>query len=190
MPSVLTKAQESLSIIIAAVFRSAPGIIYSILLAIAFLIFIWLDKTLGLKITEVYNLHEATLDQLIFLMCIASVTLPLILLIVGRLIISFKTIWLRMQYPQNQLDKKYYLINFSGHVYLVNTSKKEMHWIQTWQTAMDLNFIDKWTDSEYTLRESEIFSAGKIVKTKEGLEFNLNDYHIGKPIHTQDALTE
>lgn len=166
--------------------NTRPLSLYSILIGITIFLLIWLDGLLNIDL-GVFTFRSMTFRTIAFIVSSAFILIPLAIMLISGFLLYVKIAYLRIKYPQNKLDGKFVLIHFNGRVFLVDTEAKVLKWIQTWQTALDLKFIDRWTDSKITLREPDIFNSSEIVTTKDGLKLTLKEYCLGNPIYTRDT---
>jgi len=110
--------------------------------------------------------------------------------IVLSLLVLLRIFKFRTNFPYKKLGIDFFIINSKGgRVYLFDKKKKEIRWIKTWQTAIDLNFEYEWTDFEdINFLVPEIFKNKTMRITRENINFKLNEFKYGNPIVTRGKV--
>lgn len=180
-------------LVISAWVRLSYATQHSIIIGGMLLASIWIDNQL--KVNFYQSLFACGLtalhnEQVVFFLGSLFIFLPLLLTFLFsayREIWSFIKIFIyRQLYPLSNLNKKFYLIHFNDQVFLLNNITKKIHWIKSWQTAIDLNFTYEWTDAGFSLRDPNIFT--RTVTTKDNIVLKLSDFQYSKPIYTRPTV--
>lgn len=178
--------------------KEMPAATYSIILAIIITIALWIDTNLKLGFYKnlLTDPFDWSIEQKFFLVANVLVSLPFVFLIIYRICVAWRVWQYRKKYPYANINKVFYLIHFGGKVHLIDRYAKEVLWIKTWQTAVDLDFIYEWVDLKvFTLycgvrpvNYEEFWNkTGFKFKVADGTEFNSVDLKRGRPIYTQDT---
>lgn len=117
--------------------------------------------------------------------------ISLLLFPVSLLIDWIKIRWFRCQYPIKNLEKNYFIVDVKGNVFLLDMDRKEIKWIENWQTLSDLHFNgyllvlfphsereSHW--SNYTSDEIEAKAREKLTEKLKG-----SNYKFGGGIRTR-----
>jgi hypothetical protein len=182
------KIQEAFEEVIKHWHKTMPALLYSMLIGLLIIGLIWVDTQLIKTGVFLNKTSVGSISEILFFTSGVFLIVPNVVLLGYRCYIAVKVIVLRKRYSIEKNPKRYSLIDFNGKVYIVDRIRKKMRWIQTWQTAVDLNLTDSWTRSGISLDEPGIFSdKGKSMKTIYGEEIIINEYQKGSPIYTQDS---
>lgn len=157
-----------------------------ILHLVGFLLLTWINGSLKLNFySQLFvNPIETIIHQIPFVIANIIVCVSFIFSLAQSIYISLRIIYFRMKYPLINLNKTYYIISFKGRYMLIDTDKKEMKWIASWRTAIDLDFGGEYTSKEININ-SENAQIDTTVTTKNGTQLNLKDYPYKGTIHTQ-----
>lgn len=165
-----------------------PAAKYSIIYSIIVLLFIWIDKTMDLNFFKsmLENPFKYTLQNSYFLLVNILIFTIFLILILERAYVNLKIIYYKIKYPIKNLNHKFYIISFQGRVCLLDINKKEIRWIKSWRTALDLDFIGEWTNVDVDITNPSMLVSTKF-DTKDGQAIDLRDYKYVPGIHTQQA---
>lgn len=162
---------------------------FAIIYGIVIILFIWIDKTLNLNFFN--SIFESsfkfTLQNSYFLLANILMLTLFLLLILERGYVNLKILYYKLRYPIKHLNKKFYIISFNGRVCLLDRTKKEIRWIKSWRTALDLDFIGEWTNNPTDITNPDTL-VNTSFHTKDGQNINLREYTYVPGIHTQQAL--
>jgi len=128
-----------------------------------------------------------------------AVSRPAVFFVVGAALFSASfAVWLfsfllercvvlyyRRKYPLSGLNKAFHIISFGGRVCLLDTTKNEIRWVKSWQTALDLGFVGEWTDIDAGVTSPSALSSDTLYQTKGGQHFRLCDFEYASGIHTR-----
>lgn len=163
-----------------------PAARYSIIFSIIFILIIWLEKVLDLSFFKsIYNFSfTPSLENVYFAMANLIIFAIFILVLLDRGYVNLKILYYKWRYPLKRLNKDFYIVSFQGRVCLLDIKKKEIKWIKSFKTALDLDFIGEWTsiDKDITLPSSLVNTT---FLTKDGENINLRDFKYVDGIHTQ-----
>lgn len=169
--------------------KLAPAVQYVVLLCSLFIVSIWLDKQLDLIFfKEIYNfpidIFRLTLSQLIFGLSLVFLTSLFLMGLILRFLISLRVIWYKFRYPLRNLNKSFYIVYCSGRAFLIDKEKKQIRWVKSWQTALDLDFAWEWTDLK-SVDLSQPNGQKIQITTKDGKSINLSNYKYADGIRTE-----
>jgi hypothetical protein len=162
-----------------------PAARYSLIYGFLLMLLVWIDKSLDINFynsTFTFNNYN---PKLFFLLFNLFLLLIFIILVLERLYINLRIIYYRFKYPLRMLNKNYFLANIGGHVYLFDEIRKELRWVKNWQTALDLDFVDEWTNiKNISILAPRVLVQGRFI-TKNGMNIRLIDYKYVNGIITQ-----
>lgn len=98
---------------------------------------------------------------------------------------------LRCQYPITNIEKTFFAIDVKGNVFLLDMSRKEIRWIENWQTLSDLllnGYLIVLFSNGERARHWSNFTSGKIeTEARKKLKGKLKgrNYKFGKGIRTR-----
>lgn len=124
--------------------------------------------------------------HIIFLLGILFIFTPFPILLLTRLYVDLKIIFFKIKYPIKSLNKDFYIVSFNQTAYLIDDFRKEIRWIQSWQTALDLDFVGEWTNINADLTQPNSLINTNFF-TKTGKRINLRNYKYSTGLHTQGA---
>lgn len=154
-----------------------PAARYSTIYGSIFLFVLFINRQFELSIFPQF-------PKSVIYLTISFIFIPFPFIILERFYVNMKMVCYKTKYPLKNLNKTFYLIDFSGFVYLLDNKKKELRWIKSLQTAADLDFLCEWTSVSKNIRSPSILKECEVV-TKDGKKLRLKNFKYVDGIHTQ-----
>lgn len=159
---------------------------HSFLSGVLLYILYWLDKRYGLHFFQMIRFFESISVEYIILSLLA---LPFITSTFQYLIFLSRMTVYKIRYPLHEMNYSYHAILFAGRGCIVDDKRKEIRWIKSSQTALDLNWAYEWTQSDLNITQSESLLMGEVVM-KGGQKRALKDYRCASSIYTRGKVGE
>lgn len=181
-----------------------PSVRYITILIAVFVFYLYADNRFSFKLFDVLtinnfiaSLRELNTAQTIFLIINLITILLFAILLLKRFWIWTKKLYYKYKYPLKKFGDTYLLVISGGNkVYLLDYVKREILWIKSWETALDLNFINQWVHITINGKEFDFikyFIAGKIsenlfIETEQGFKKELKKFKYNPSgIHTRST---